>query len=138
MGQEWEGCDGVGGVQIFAGAVPELKFHELLLKFGEEARLDGTYFFCQQDNLLELARMLEQVQCRPPPPPKLTKTLLVGVRREISSLESFSVFFRFSGGFESCLQFHKEAKRWRDIEYIDPRLAWHPAVVGSCGAFRMS
>lgn len=48
--------------QVFAGQVPELSFPEVLTKFGEEARLDGTYFFCKQDSVLSIAKLLEQVR----------------------------------------------------------------------------
>lgn len=51
--------------QVFAGQVPELNFHELLVKFGEEARLDGTYFFCKMESVLEIARNLETVRPTP-------------------------------------------------------------------------
>lgn len=49
-------------LEVFAGQVPELSFHELLVKFGEEARMDGTYFFCKMESVLEIARNLETVQ----------------------------------------------------------------------------
>ncbi len=42
--------------------MPELSFPEVLTKFGEEARLDGTYFFCKQDSVLSIAKLLEQVR----------------------------------------------------------------------------
>ena len=47
---------------MFAGQVPDLSFPELLVRFGEEARLDGTYFFCQQDSVLQVARLMERVR----------------------------------------------------------------------------
>ncbi len=47
---------------MFAGQVPDLSFPELLVRFGQEARLDGTYFFCQQDSVIAIAKLLEQVE----------------------------------------------------------------------------
>lgn len=49
-------------LEVFAGQVPELSFPEVLARFGQEARLDGTYFLCQQEALLALAKALEQVK----------------------------------------------------------------------------
>lgn len=48
--------------QVFAGHTPELSFPEILERFGQEARLDGTYFLCKQDDMLALAKALEQVR----------------------------------------------------------------------------
>ena len=49
---------------MFAGQVPELSLPELLTRFGEEARLDGTYFFCKQESVLDIAKLLERVGSR--------------------------------------------------------------------------
>lgn len=47
--------------QVFAGQMPEATFPEVLGRFSEEARLDGTYFLCKQDDMATLARALEKV-----------------------------------------------------------------------------
>ncbi|KAJ3679663.1 hypothetical protein LUZ60_017674 [Juncus effusus] len=49
-------------VELFAGQYPKLGFGELLEKFRENCRLDGMYFFCNQDGVRKVANMLEQVQ----------------------------------------------------------------------------
>ena len=50
--------------QVFAGQMPEANFPEVLARFSEEARLDGTYFLCKQDDMATLARALEKVRGR--------------------------------------------------------------------------
>jgi hypothetical protein len=50
--------------QVFAGQMPEANFPEVLARFSEEARLDGTYFLCKQDDMATLARALEKVRVR--------------------------------------------------------------------------
>ena len=44
--------------------MPEATFPEVLGRFSEEARLDGTYFLCKQDDMATLARALEKVRRR--------------------------------------------------------------------------
>ena len=48
-------------MQVFAGQLPDLPFPDLLTRFGEEARLGGSYFLCQQDDVMRIARELEEV-----------------------------------------------------------------------------
>ncbi|KAK9817863.1 hypothetical protein WJX72_003314 [[Myrmecia] bisecta] len=48
-------------LEMFAGQLPEESFARLLTRFGEEARLDGTYFFCKQDSVIHLAKLLSRV-----------------------------------------------------------------------------
>lgn len=44
-----------------SGQMPDLGFGALLAKFAAEARLDGVYFFCNQDQLLEVANIIDKV-----------------------------------------------------------------------------
>lgn len=55
------GLTGRHALQVFAGQLPDLPFPDLLKRFGEEARLGGSYFLCQQDDVMRIARELEQV-----------------------------------------------------------------------------
>lgn len=41
--------------------VPDDTLAQLLQRYSEEAKLEGTYFFCRQDNVLQLAMLLERV-----------------------------------------------------------------------------
>ncbi|KAK6928202.1 Helicase, C-terminal [Dillenia turbinata] len=49
-------------VELFAGQFPIVTFAQLLDKFGENCRLDGSYFLCQHQNIKRVANMLEKVQ----------------------------------------------------------------------------
>lgn len=49
-------------VELFAGQLPDLSFKQILDKFGENCRLDGSYFLCQHDHIKKIANMLEKVQ----------------------------------------------------------------------------
>lgn len=49
-------------VELFAAQFPNATFCELLDKFRENCRLDGSYFLCQHDNVRKVANMLEKVQ----------------------------------------------------------------------------
>ncbi|XP_021673167.2 DExH-box ATP-dependent RNA helicase DExH18, mitochondrial [Hevea brasiliensis] len=49
-------------VELFAGQLPDVTFPQLLEKFGENCRLDGSYFLCRHDNIKKVAYMLEKVQ----------------------------------------------------------------------------
>lgn len=49
-------------VELFAGQLPNVTFCQLLEKFGENCRLDGSYFLCRYDNIKKVANMLEKVQ----------------------------------------------------------------------------
>uniref|UniRef100_A0A061RJP5 RNA helicase n=2 Tax=Tetraselmis sp. GSL018 TaxID=582737 RepID=A0A061RJP5_9CHLO len=48
-------------LELFASQVPGMSFPELLVKFAEESRLDGKYFFCKQDSLIEIAMLLNDL-----------------------------------------------------------------------------
>ena len=41
--------------------VPEDTLAQLLQRFNDEARLEGTYFFAKQDSLLKLANLVERI-----------------------------------------------------------------------------
>uniref|UniRef100_A0A6N2L6X8 RNA helicase n=1 Tax=Salix viminalis TaxID=40686 RepID=A0A6N2L6X8_SALVM len=49
-------------VELFAGQLPNISFAHLLEKFGENCRLDGSYFLCRHDHIKKVANMLEKVQ----------------------------------------------------------------------------
>ncbi|XP_057731624.1 DExH-box ATP-dependent RNA helicase DExH18, mitochondrial [Arachis stenosperma] len=49
-------------VELFASQLPNLTFCQLLEKFGESCRLDGSYFLCLYDHIKKIANMLERVQ----------------------------------------------------------------------------
>ncbi|XP_057529321.1 DExH-box ATP-dependent RNA helicase DExH18, mitochondrial [Amaranthus tricolor] len=49
-------------VELFAGHLPNMTFSQLLDKFSENCRLDGSYFLCQQSGIKKVANMLEKVQ----------------------------------------------------------------------------
>lgn len=49
-------------VELFAGQLPKITFPQLLEKFGENCRLDGSYFLCKHDHIKKVANMLEKVQ----------------------------------------------------------------------------
>ncbi|KAK7292570.1 hypothetical protein RJT34_15421 [Clitoria ternatea] len=49
-------------VELFAGQLPNLTFNQILEKFGENCRLDGSYFLCRHDHIKKIANMLEKVQ----------------------------------------------------------------------------
>lgn len=50
-------------VELFAGQLPNMSLSQLLEKFGENCRLDGSYFLCKHDHTKKVANMLEKVQC---------------------------------------------------------------------------
>ncbi|KAF5457154.1 hypothetical protein F2P56_021282 [Juglans regia] len=47
-------------VELFAGQLPNVTFCQLLEKFGENCRLDGSYFLCRHDHIKKVANMLEK------------------------------------------------------------------------------
>ncbi|KAL5805555.1 hypothetical protein ACOSQ4_028288 [Xanthoceras sorbifolium] len=49
-------------IELFAGQLPNITFRKLLEKFGENCRLDGSYFLCRHDHIKKVANMLEKVQ----------------------------------------------------------------------------
>ncbi|KAG5112191.1 hypothetical protein AAZX31_13G048900 [Glycine max] len=49
-------------VELFSGQLPDLTFTQILEKFGENCRLDGSYFLCQHNHIKKIANMLEKVQ----------------------------------------------------------------------------
>ncbi|XP_044468324.1 DExH-box ATP-dependent RNA helicase DExH18, mitochondrial [Mangifera indica] len=48
-------------VELFAGQLSNVTFCQLLEKFGENCRLDGSYFLCKHDHIKKVANMLEKV-----------------------------------------------------------------------------
>lgn len=48
--------------ELFSAQLPDLKFPKLLDKFGENCRLDGNYFLCQNLHIRKIANMLERIQ----------------------------------------------------------------------------
>ena len=49
-------------IELFAGSLPDLPFHRLITRFAEESRLDGIYFFCRHEPLVQLAKQLERIE----------------------------------------------------------------------------
>ncbi|KAJ6817828.1 ATP-dependent RNA helicase SUV3L, mitochondrial [Iris pallida] len=49
-------------VELFASQFPSVTFCDLLDKFRDNCRLDGTYFLCRHDSVRKVANMLEKVQ----------------------------------------------------------------------------
>ena len=41
--------------------VPDDSFASLLSRFSNEAKLEGTFFFCRQDGIMQIAKLLEKV-----------------------------------------------------------------------------
>ncbi|CAJ2665656.1 DExH-box ATP-dependent RNA helicase DExH18, mitochondrial isoform X2 [Trifolium pratense] len=48
-------------VELFASQLPNMTFSQLLEKFGENCRLDGSYFLCRHDHIKKISNMLERV-----------------------------------------------------------------------------
>ncbi|WOL20289.1 ATP-dependent RNA helicase SUV3L, mitochondrial [Canna indica] len=48
-------------VELFAAQFPKASFCELLDKFRENCRLDGSYFLCQHESVRKVANMLEKL-----------------------------------------------------------------------------
>ncbi|GAB2265446.1 hypothetical protein Dimus_000501 [Dionaea muscipula] len=48
--------------ELFAGQVHNATFSQLLEKFSQNCRLDGSYFLCRHDHIKRVANMLEKVQ----------------------------------------------------------------------------
>lgn len=48
-------------VELFAGQLPNMTFSQLLEKFGENCRLDGSYFLCRHDHIKKISNMLERI-----------------------------------------------------------------------------
>ncbi|GAB2264380.1 hypothetical protein Droror1_Dr00027794 [Drosera rotundifolia] len=49
-------------VELFAGQFNDITFTQLLEKFSQNCRLDGSYFLCRHDHIKKVANMLEKVQ----------------------------------------------------------------------------
>lgn len=49
-------------LELFAGQVHDVTFPQLLEKFGQNCRLDESYFLCRHDHIKKVANMLEKVQ----------------------------------------------------------------------------
>ncbi|KAF3444785.1 hypothetical protein FNV43_RR14478 [Rhamnella rubrinervis] len=49
-------------VELFAGQLPNVTFCQLLEKFGQNCRLDGSFFLCRHDHVKKVANMLEKVR----------------------------------------------------------------------------
>ncbi len=41
--------------------MPDDSFADLLRRFSNEAKLEGTFFFCRQDGVMQIAKLLENV-----------------------------------------------------------------------------
>lgn len=48
-------------IELFAGKLPDVKFSQLLEKFGDHCRLDQSYFMCRYDHIKKIANMLDKV-----------------------------------------------------------------------------
>ncbi|KAF7819702.1 DExH-box ATP-dependent RNA helicase DExH18, mitochondrial [Senna tora] len=48
-------------IELFAGKLSDVKFSQLLEKFGESCRLDQLYFMCRHDHIKKIANMLDKV-----------------------------------------------------------------------------
>jgi len=48
-------------IELLAGQLQDLSVEQLLKKFESEAKLDGTYFFCNQENLMQIAKLIKGV-----------------------------------------------------------------------------
>lgn len=44
-----------------AAQVPDDSFAQLLNRFSNEAKLEGIFFFCRQDGVMQIAKLLEKV-----------------------------------------------------------------------------
>jgi hypothetical protein len=53
-------------VELLSAQFPALSLEELLRKLDTEARLDGRYFLCRQEQMLHAARALRKVRWTPP------------------------------------------------------------------------
>ncbi|PIA57455.1 hypothetical protein AQUCO_00600290v1 [Aquilegia coerulea] len=49
-------------VELFASQFSNVTFCQLLEKFGENCRLDGSYFLCRHDHVKKVAQMLEKIE----------------------------------------------------------------------------
>ena len=49
-------------VELLSGQLPDLSFPELLVRFAELTRLDGQYFLCKLNVIVEIAEALEHVK----------------------------------------------------------------------------
>eukprot|EP01018_Ginkgo_biloba_P038964 Gb_39537 [translate_table: standard] len=49
-------------VELFASQLPDVSFCQLLERFAENCRLDGSYFLCRHDHIKKVAHMLDKVQ----------------------------------------------------------------------------
>lgn len=49
-------------VEMFASKLQDVSLSQLLEKFGQNCRLDGSYFLCRHDHIRKVANMLEKVQ----------------------------------------------------------------------------
>ena len=47
-------------IELFASLLPDEPFSKLLQRFAKESKVDGKYFLCKHDDLLRLARILDQ------------------------------------------------------------------------------
>ncbi|XP_002967973.2 DExH-box ATP-dependent RNA helicase DExH18, mitochondrial [Selaginella moellendorffii] len=48
-------------LELFASQLPDITFSQLLDRFSEHCRLDGTYFLCKNDNLKKVAAALDAI-----------------------------------------------------------------------------
>ncbi|KAL6130438.1 hypothetical protein ACLB2K_068817 [Fragaria x ananassa] len=49
-------------VELFAGQLSNITFSQLLEKFSENCRVDGSYFLCRHDHIMKVANMLQKIQ----------------------------------------------------------------------------
>ncbi|XP_050381499.1 DExH-box ATP-dependent RNA helicase DExH18, mitochondrial [Argentina anserina] len=48
--------------ELFSAQFPDITFSQLLEKFSENCRLDGSYFLCQHHHIRKVANMLQKIQ----------------------------------------------------------------------------
>lgn len=48
-------------IELFAGKFSNISFSQMLEKFGENCRLDQSYFMCRHDHIKKIANMLDKV-----------------------------------------------------------------------------
>ncbi len=71
-------------IELLAGQLQDLSIEELLGKFEAEAKLDGTYFFCNQESLTQIAKLIKGVGCMGLHRPQSRKLCVVGTPDDVS------------------------------------------------------
>jgi hypothetical protein len=57
-------------IEMLAGQLGDQSIEQLLKSFETQAKLDGTYFFCNQESLTQIAKLIQGVGrgcCAGPP-----------------------------------------------------------------------